>query len=58
MDVMAVDKARKKRPLDTRALQRLKGRKPMEGRRPNLFVAARVADAVGERAAYIKSHKR
>ena len=45
----------KRRPLDRQAFQRLKSRKLIEGRRPALFVAAKVADAAGERAAYIKN---
>ncbi|MEK6284360.1 MAG: RNA-binding domain-containing protein [Acidobacteriota bacterium] len=54
MDVIALDKVQKKRLLDNEAFKRLKQRKLIEGRRPNLFVSARVAAATGDKAAYIK----
>ena len=55
MDVIALDKVQKKRALDDDAFRRLKAGRLIEGRRPNLFVAAMVAEAAGERAAYIKN---
>jgi ATP-dependent DNA helicase RecG len=55
MDVIALDKIQKKRPLDNETFKRLKQRKFIEGRRPNLFVSARIADVTGDRAAYIKN---
>lgn len=54
-DVMALDQVQKKRPLDAEAFQRLKERRLIEGRRPNLFVAAKIAAATGDKAAYIKN---
>ena len=55
MDVIALDKVQKKRLIDDYAFNRLKARKLIEGRRPNLFVSAKVATATGEKAAYIKN---
>jgi ATP-dependent DNA helicase RecG len=55
MDVIALDKVQKKRPLDEESFQRLKSRKLIEGRRPNVFVSAKIAAAIGDRAAYIKN---
>lgn len=55
LDVIALDKVQKKRPLDDEAFRRLKQRKLIEGRRPNLFVSARIANVTGDRAAYIKN---
>ncbi len=55
MDVIALDKVQKKRPLDEESFRRLKARKLIEGRRPNLFVAANIAAATGDKAAYIKN---
>jgi ATP-dependent DNA helicase RecG len=55
MDVIALDKVQKKRQLDDDAFRRLKQRKFIEGRRPNLFVSAKIADVTGDRAAYIKN---
>ncbi len=55
MDVIALDKVQKKRPLDEEVFKRLKARKLIEGRRPNLFVSAKIAVATGDKAAYIKN---
>ena len=55
MDVIALDKVQKKRLLDDETFRRLKQRKFIEGRRPNLFVSAKIADVTGDRAAYIKN---
>src|SRR3990170_2287693 len=55
MDVIALDKVQKKRSLDDETFKRLKQRKFIEGRRPNLFVSAKIADVTGDRAAYIKN---
>jgi ATP-dependent DNA helicase RecG len=55
MDVIALDKVQKNRPLDEESFKRLKARKLIEGRRPNLFVSAKIAAATGDKAAYIKN---
>jgi ATP-dependent DNA helicase RecG len=55
MDVIALDKVQKKRPLDNETFKRLKTRKFIEGRRPNIFVSAKIADVTGDRAAYIRN---
>jgi ATP-dependent DNA helicase RecG len=55
LDVIALDKVQKKRALDDDTFKRLKARKLIEGRRPNLFVSAKVAAVTGEKAAYIKN---
>src|SRR5208283_5018771 len=55
MDVIALDKVQKNRPLDEESFARLKARKLIEGRRPNLFVSAKIAAATGDKAAYIKN---
>ena len=55
LDVIALDKVQKKRPLDDLAFQRLKDQKLIEGRRPNLFVSSKVAKATGDKAAYVKN---
>ncbi len=55
MDVIALDKVQKKRPLDDETFKRLKARKLIEGRRPNLFVSAEIAAVSGDRVAYIKN---
>lgn len=55
MDVIALDKVQKKRPLDEEAFKRLKARQLIEGRRPNVFVSAQIAVATGDKASYIKN---
>lgn len=52
-DVIAVDKVQKKRPLQDEEFKRLKSQKLVEGRRPNLYVSAKIAALTGDRAAYI-----
>jgi len=54
-DVIALDKVQKKRALDAVSFKRLKQRNLIEGRRPNLFVSAKIAEATGEKAAYIRN---
>jgi ATP-dependent DNA helicase RecG len=55
LDVIALDKVQKKRMLDDETFRRLKGRKLIEGRRPNLFVSAKIAAVTEQKAAYIKN---
>lgn len=54
MDVIALDKVQKRRPLTDEEFRTLKGKLLIEGRRPNLFVSAEVAAATETRADYIK----
>lgn len=53
-DVITLDKVQKKRALNDEEFNRLKKQKLIEGRRPNLFVSAKIAAAMGDRATYIK----
>ena len=55
MDVIALDKVQKQRPVSDEEFKRLKDQHLIEGRRPNLFVSAKVAAATGDKAAYIKN---
>jgi len=54
LDVMALDKVQKHHKINEEEFKRLKKQKLIEGRRPNLFVSARVAAATGDKADYIK----
>lgn len=54
LDVMALDKVQKHHQINEEEFKRLKKPKLIEGRRPNLFVSARVAAATGDKADYIK----
>lgn len=52
-EVMALDRVQKGRALTDEQFSLLKRKKLIEGRRPNLYVAASVARAAGQEAAYI-----
>lgn len=54
-EVMALDKVQKGLALTEDQFALLKRRKLIEGRRPNLYVAASVAKAAGQQAAYIRN---
>jgi ATP-dependent DNA helicase RecG len=54
MDVIALDKVQKKRAISSEEFKRLKQQKLIEGRRPNVFIAAKIAAATGDKATYIK----
>lgn len=53
-DVIAMDKVQKKHPLSPDEFKSLKSQNLVEGRRPNLFVSARIAAVTGDKAKYIK----
>ena len=54
MDVIALDKVQKRRRLTDEEFRSIKSQKLVEGRRPNLYVSARIASVTGDRATYIK----
>lgn len=54
VDVIALDKVQKGRPLTEEEFRLLKGKRLIEGRRPNLFVSAAIAAATDTRADYIR----
>ncbi len=53
-DVIALDKVQKGREVTKAEFKSLKGKKLVEGRRPNLYVSAEVAAATDTKADYIK----
>ena len=53
--MIALDKVQKKVPISVTEFRSLKAHGLIEGRRPNLFVAAHVAAVTGNRAAYIRN---
>lgn len=55
VEVIALDNVQKKRFISKQAADVLKKKKLVEGRYPNLFVAASIAQASGDRAQYIKN---
>lgn len=54
LDVIALDKVQKRKPLTDEEFRSLKTKRLIEGRRPNLFVSAEVAAATETKADYIK----
>lgn len=54
-DVLALDRVQKGRPIPDSALKRLRRKKLVEGRLPNIRVSAEVATATGTKAEYIKA---
>jgi ATP-dependent DNA helicase RecG len=53
-DVITLDKVQKGKPLTENEFKVLKAKRLIEGRRPNLYVSAKVAAAIETRADYIK----
>jgi ATP-dependent DNA helicase RecG len=54
-EVIALDRVQKKHPISDDEFRLLKQKKLVEGRRPNLFVAARLAQTTKSKAAYIRN---
>lgn len=54
MDVIALDKVQKRCPLTEEEFARLKALRVIEGRRPNLYVSAKIAALTGDKATYIR----
>ncbi len=55
IDVIGLDKVQKHAQLDDETFSRLKKRGLIEGRRPNVFVAAKIAAATDSKADFIKN---
>jgi len=51
--IIALDKVQKKERLDREELKKLKAQNLVEGRYPNLFVAAKIAAATGDKSKYM-----
>ncbi len=54
-DAIALDRIQKRIPINEVDFKRLKSLKLIEGRRPSLFVSAKVAALTGDKASYIKN---
>lgn len=54
-EVMALDRIQKKQEIPKSMVQELKTKGLIEGRYPNVYVSAHIADTVDERAIYIKN---
>lgn len=54
IDIIALDKVQKKKPLSDDEFTRLKRMKLIEGRRPNLFVADHIAEVTHSKVDYIR----
>lgn len=54
-EIMALDKVQKRQRLDADEVALLKGKGLIEGRKPNYFIAKRVAQKTGQKAEYSKN---
>lgn len=54
-EVLLLDRVQKKKTLQPSEVQELRAMKLIEGRSPNLFVSAKVADWTNQKAAYIRN---
>ena len=54
-DILLLDRVQKKLPLSNEAIQHLKRKGLVEGRKPNIHVSAKVAKATASKAEYIKT---
>lgn len=54
-DVFYLDRIQKKRPVDDGIIQRLRAKKLIEGRKPNIHISAKLADATEKRVEYIRT---
>ncbi len=54
-DVLALDRIQKHLPITDDAVRHLRHARLIEGRKPNFFISARVADATSQKARYIKT---
>lgn len=52
-DVIALDKVQKKHDLTAQEIAELRRKKLIEGRKPNIYVAAAIAAAAGQEASYV-----
>ncbi|TBY68150.1 transcriptional regulator [Rhizobium leguminosarum bv. viciae] len=54
-DVLALDRIQKHLPITDDAIRHLRHARLIEGRKPNFFISARIADATSQKARYIKT---
>lgn len=54
-EVMLLDRVQKRKPLTAAEIRVLRGKRLIEGRAPNLYISATVADMTGQQAAYIRN---
>lgn len=55
MDVIYLDRIVKKQPLDNKIISDLRSKGLIEGRKPNLYISAKVAQTTGDKANYSKN---
>lgn len=54
-EIIMLDKVQKKQPLTEYEEKHLKGKKLIEGRKPNFFIGIKVAEKTGQKASYSKN---
>jgi ATP-dependent DNA helicase RecG len=55
LDVILLDRVSKNYPIDDESIKELKLKGLIEGRKPNLYISAKVAQTIGEKAQYSKN---
>jgi len=55
VDVIYLDRVAKNYPITDESIKELKSKGLIEGRKPNLFISAKVAETIGEKAEYSKN---
>jgi len=55
LEIMALDKLQKKRPLSKEEITQLKAKSLIEGRKPNYYLAKSIAEKIGQKAIYSKN---
>lgn len=54
-EIIILDKVQKKQPLTQSEEKNLKGKRLIEGRKPNYYIALKVAQTIGQKADYSKN---
>ncbi len=54
-EILALDRVQKKLPLPDEAISSLKRKRLIEGRKPNFYVSAKVAEVAGKKAEYVRN---
>ena len=55
IEVILLDKVQKQKPINNEAAKLLKRKKLIEGRKPNFYISAKVAEITNQKAAYTKN---
>ncbi len=57
LDILLLDKVQKSKPLTNKEIQNLRGKKLIEGRKPNFYISSDLAEKTGQKSDYIKMRR-